>query len=206
MLEQSVVGPLSRRRLRVCGYAWYRTALLAAVLTLLGLSTATARAADVTLEHVASRSGRSVAYPTDQTSGEVVALTLSAQQAPRLLRVLGDRIHVELAAGGYFDADPEGGPVGLIQSGVSWHHRLPDLARTAFVEFGTGVTLHEEERIEDRPMGGRFFFTSQVTLGRWLSSTRDARVGLRVQHTSNAGITEPNPGLDVVMLELAFPL
>jgi hypothetical protein len=52
--------------------------------------------------------------------------------------------------------------------------------------------------------GEHLQFTSFVTLGVEFGAKRNLAVAYRIQHMSNAGINEPNPGLNVHMLEFSY--
>jgi hypothetical protein len=66
--------------------------------------------------------------------------------------------------------------------------------------FGIQPTLFSDYASESRDLGGPFEFTSHVGV-RWRPAP-DWYLGARVQHTSNAGIYENNPGVDLFALEL----
>ncbi|MCA1791267.1 MAG: acyloxyacyl hydrolase [Thioalkalivibrio sp.] len=82
------------------------------------------------------------------------------------------------------------GPVGV------WDR---DGARWRF-EIGIKPTVLSEDRYGSRDLGGHFHFTSHLGI-RYQLHPRFS-VGYRVQHISNAGISSPNPGLDLHLLTL----
>jgi hypothetical protein len=69
------------------------------------------------------------------------------------------------------------------------------------IEAGSRPAVLSRDRFGGIDLGGRFHFIShlgiRVRLGRFLS------VGYRFQHMSNAGLQDPNPGLNLHMLELS---
>jgi lipid A 3-O-deacylase len=68
-----------------------------------------------------------------------------------------------------------------------------------FAEFGIGANvLLPAFHDNDRHFGTAFNFGDHVALGRVLGD-RD-ELGLRVQHYSNGGIKQPNPGINFVQL------
>lgn len=82
------------------------------------------------------------------------------------------------------------GPVGAWnRDGSRWHF-----------EIGIKPTLLSEDRFGMRDLGGHFHFTSHFGI-RYQLRPR-VSVGYRLQHTSNAGISSPNPGLDLQLLTL----
>ncbi len=68
------------------------------------------------------------------------------------------------------------------------------------IAVGTGPTLLSGSRFGDADVGGTVQFTSHLGLngqvGQW-------RLGYRYQHTSNAGLQSPNPGIDLHSFTLA---
>ncbi|MGM0812977.1 acyloxyacyl hydrolase [Thioalkalivibrio sp.] len=82
------------------------------------------------------------------------------------------------------------GPVGVLKrDGSRWHF-----------EIGVKPTLLSEDRFGARDLGGQFHFTSHAGI-RYELRPRIS-LGYRLQHTSNAGISSPNPGLDLQLLTL----
>lgn len=71
-----------------------------------------------------------------------------------------------------------------------------------FVGFGMHPTYVSESSFEGEDLGGHFFFTSFLGIGTYLDQQRAIGVMLRFQHTSNAGLDNKNPGVD--MLGLTF--
>lgn len=147
----------------------------------------------------------------------------SAQDAIHLsLRQLGNVTHfrgVEQAAiealipaaGGRFVHD------WIVSAGV-----INDRIReSTFVSLGRAVTLHsssrrlalhasfsptltETDQLNGRDFGGHFYFTSAVSLRMYLDASRTRAIALRAQHTSNGGLAESNPGLDLAGMELVW--
>jgi hypothetical protein len=73
-----------------------------------------------------------------------------------------------------------------------------------FVDFGIHPTYLGKNVYSGRPIGGNFHFTSYLGLGTFLGQQRKTSILLRYQHTSNAGIKNPNPGLDMVGLTFSY--
>ena len=70
-----------------------------------------------------------------------------------------------------------------------------------FVEGGIGLSLLDGElRTPRGHFSTRLNFSDNLGVGRSFGAQGEQEVSLRWQHTSNAGIREPNPGLDLVML------
>lgn len=79
-----------------------------------------------------------------------------------------------------------------------------------FLDAATGpVWLSDQVFVANgliRDMGGELQFRSHVGIGWYLDRERRFAVAYRVQHTSNARLETPNPGLDmhVISLSAAF--
>jgi hypothetical protein len=81
-----------------------------------------------------------------------------------------------------------------------------DFART-YVEGGIGVYLLSHTINNDTThMSTSFEFGSHIGAGLRLGERRETRVGVALQHLSNAGIKEPNSGVNFVLLNASFPL
>lgn len=81
---------------------------------------------------------------------------------------------------------------------LGWRLPVPGLA----FELSLRPTWLSDSVIADFDMGGNFHFTSHVGLA-WRVTDRFS-ASARIQHTSNGGIRDVNPGLDLQMLELAY--
>lgn len=68
------------------------------------------------------------------------------------------------------------------------------------LSLGIQPTFFSDYESDNRSLGGPFEFTSHIGL-RWQPGA-DWYVGARVQHTSNAGIYETNPGVDLFAVEI----
>lgn len=81
-----------------------------------------------------------------------------------------------------------------------------DYARS-YVEAGIGAYLLSHTINNDTTrMSMAFEFGSHVGAGMRLGERRETRVGIALQHLSNAGIKEPNGGVNFVLLNASFPL
>ena len=81
--------------------------------------------------------------------------------------------------------------------GPTLEYRLP--ADHWRLSLGVQSTLFSDYENDSRNLGGPFEFTSHLGL-RW-QSTPDWYLGVRVQHTSNAGIYDSNPGIDLLAVD-----
>ena len=67
---------------------------------------------------------------------------------------------------------------------------------------GSSPTLLSRHDFGNRDFGDDFQFTSYIGLN-W-DITRNISLGWRFQHMSNAGISKPNPGLNMQMISLSY--
>lgn len=67
---------------------------------------------------------------------------------------------------------------------------------------GSAVTLLSEDEFGDQDFGGPVQFTHHISLYYWFLENLSAVA--RVQHMSNGGIYDENPGLDMIMLALVY--
>ena len=80
-----------------------------------------------------------------------------------------------------------------------------DYAR-AYVEAGIGVYLLSHTINNDTThMSTSLEFGSHVGAGLRLGPQGETRVGIALQHLSNAGIKEPNGGVNFVLVNVSFP-
>jgi hypothetical protein len=70
------------------------------------------------------------------------------------------------------------------------------------LEGGVSPTLLSRYNFNEKDLGGRFQFTDHIGLDWHL--TKCFTVGWRYQHMSNAGIAEPNPGLNMEMFSASY--
>ncbi len=73
-----------------------------------------------------------------------------------------------------------------------------------FIDFGVHPTLIGQSRLGGKNLGGKVFFTSFLGVGAYLDRQRKTSFLLRYQHTSNAGFSDANPGVDMLALSLSY--
>ena len=76
-------------------------------------------------------------------------------------------------------------------------------APVSYVKFGVGVAYLSDTQIKGRDLSSYFQFEDQLGIG-WKWQEHD--ISLAYFHYSNAGIEEPNRGIDMVLLLYAFQL
>ncbi len=82
--------------------------------------------------------------------------------------------------------------------------RLPINSRSLFVELSISPTLIGGSSFNGRDLGGNFHFTSAAAVGKTFGLRDAFSLSLRIQHTSNAGLSSINPGMDTVGLNFSF--
>ena len=81
-----------------------------------------------------------------------------------------------------------------------------DFART-YVEGGIGLYLLSHTINNDvTHMSTSFEFGSHIGAGLRIGERRETRIGIALQHLSNAGIKEPNSGVNFLLVSASFPL
>jgi hypothetical protein len=81
-----------------------------------------------------------------------------------------------------------------------------DFSRTYF-EGGIGLYMLSHTINNDAThMSTSFEFGSHIGAGLRIGERREARVGIALQHLSNAGIKEPNSGVNFLVVSASFPL
>jgi lipid A 3-O-deacylase len=94
------------------------------------------------------------------------------------------------------------GQVGLIPV---FRYRFSDEPATWFAEVGIGVTLmttvYETQR---KRFSTAFNFGDHIAIGRSFGESGRHELALRLEHFSNAGISEPNPGQNFVQLRYTY--
>jgi lipid A 3-O-deacylase len=82
---------------------------------------------------------------------------------------------------------------------VRWHP--PSWGGDWYVEGGIGANLLLPiYRSRDKRFSTAFNFGDHIAIGRRFGPSRQHEMALRIQHFSNAGIKDPNPGEDFVQL------
>jgi len=70
-----------------------------------------------------------------------------------------------------------------------------------FVEAGIGLSVTNKRFVSrDKVFGSSWNFSDNLAVGRSFGEQGRHEISLRLQHSSNAGLKEPNPGLNLVLL------
>ena len=76
-----------------------------------------------------------------------------------------------------------------------------------YIEGGIGLyLLLKTINNDENRLPSTFQFGSHVGVGFKLHGRHDAMVGIAYQHLSNAGIKQPNGGIDLLMATVSFPI
>lgn len=105
--------------------------------------------------------------------------------------------HMEVAIGPILS---KSGNAAFISIGPVW--RTPLIRDRFFADVGIAPTLLSASRHGNRNLGGHFHFTSFASFG--MRFGRGSALSLRIQHTSNGGIRDTNPGIDMLGLEFSY--
>jgi len=73
-----------------------------------------------------------------------------------------------------------------------------------FLEVGIGPHILAEDDMNDKKMGGNFHFGSHVGVGYRFGDQNNWELSYRLQHLSNAGIEDKNPGVEFHLIRLGY--
>ena len=144
---------------------------------------------------------QSVSFETGRGSREVDLWRIGAQWAaqPRWLEQSRWSLYWDLVVGGWH------GDAGTVHDlGLTPVFRYAQAARGPYLEAATGFHLLSASHITRRlNFSTRFQFGDHVGLG-YRFETYD--LSLRLQHLSNGGIANPNPGINFLVLRVQYHL
>lgn len=109
----------------------------------------------------------------------------------------------ELIASRWLASDPGGGHQTFTQLALVPLYRWRGAGGQSpwFLEAGIGLSVTDERFITPhKTFGSHFNFSDNLALGRIYGDRGQQELSLRWQHTSNAGLRQPNPGLDLVLV------
>ena len=171
----------------------------AAALVALALLGAAGPARALQLAGVAVRHGS--AESVDNATVTAASIALRPATVPPAFAWLGEDLRYDLTLA-RIDGPRNG--IEYLHLGPTWRYLPESLWAGGYVEIGTSITRLSNDRVGDRELGGRWHFTSHVTLGHAPGGARAWYAALRLQHTSNADLRATNPGLNAAMLELGY--
>jgi hypothetical protein len=109
--------------------------------------------------------------------------------------------YLEFAVGAF--TSPEDSRA-MISAGPSWQFPLSD--GNTVLRLGIAPTLISGSTFDDDDLGGNFHFTSFLGIASQFGKNNGGTIALRIQHTSNAGIENTNPGIDMVGISINYRL
>jgi lipid A 3-O-deacylase len=117
--------------------------------------------------------------------------------------------YIESSIGRWSTHRAPGGSGWLTQVGLTpvLRFHLLDDYKPWFVEVGVGANvIVPVYRSQEKAFSTKFNFGDHVALGRRVGKSLKQEVAIRLEHFSNAGIDEPNPGENFVQLRYTFPV
>lgn len=141
-------------------------------------------------------------YDFDGIDARSLAVTLEPDDWPAIFRREGD-MHYEVGVLRLPRVD-RGDDLYGVHFAPAWHFTPELLAPYAFIELGIGATWLSGRHIRARDLGSRVHFVAQAMLGLRPARASRWHAGLRLRHTSNAGLAGSNPGFDVIQLEIGY--
>lgn len=115
-------------------------------------------------------------------------------------------VHAELFASQWRARAAGGGRQGFTQIGVvpMLRYRFAEGRSPWFVEAGIGLSVIDRQfATPARTQASRWNFSDNLAMGHSFGAAGEHEVSLRWQHTSNAGLKDPNPGVDLILLRYA---
>ena len=95
----------------------------------------------------------------------------------------------------------------VYDAGLTPVFRLENPARSAYAEAAIGAHLLSDLDVGDHTeLGTRFQFGDHIGAGMRFGEGGRYDVGVRLQHLSNAGLRDPNPGVNFLLLRLQYRL
>lgn len=96
----------------------------------------------------------------------------------------------------------------LVEAGITPNFRLAREHKWGwarpYLEMGLGVHFLSERYISNRDLGSYFQFGTHGGLGIRFGSTEQYDLAWRIEHISNAGLREPNPGINFSMVRFGY--
>ncbi len=90
----------------------------------------------------------------------------------------------------------------FVSLGPVW--QVPLYSDRVSLKLGFSPTLLSDSQFGDRDMGDNFHFTSSASIEASFGLRRALSFAVRIQHTSNGGISSTNPGMDIVGLNVSY--
>ncbi len=117
-------------------------------------------------------------------------------------RLFAERMELSIGTLSAADADRW-----FVSYGAVWRlprRWMPFVRDAVHLDFGFSPTWIAGSTVNGRDLGGNLHFTSSLSVGGYLNARRTLELSARIQHTSNGGLNNVNPGLDMLGLSLAY--
>lgn len=75
---------------------------------------------------------------------------------------------------------------------------------TPFIEAGLGLHWLSQSELDELQLSSHYHFASQFGIGFAFGEKRDIDFSWHIQHLSNAGLKEPNPGINFSILKIGY--
>lgn len=152
--------------------------------------------------------GGSSVLHTQSTDSLTAGVMLPSQLFPSLQRQAGPlTLYWDLWASHWQAPRPDRLSAGYSQIGATatWRHLLGGQGTPWFLELGIGATVMDRLYATPRErFSTAFQFTEVVGIGYRFGQRQAYELSLRLQHFSNGGIKEPNPGANFLKLRFSM--
>lgn len=155
-----------------------------------------AAAAAFALGSMSSAQAASVSFEVGQTSESTMVYRLGTQWDFNKSWWQSDVGHLTGywdAAYGYWDGD-HGDAMHSLSFSPVFVYEFTGGSVTPYIEAGIGVAVFSDTKYEGRDFGSAFNFEDRIGVGIRFAGNQE--VGLRAMHYSNAGIKQPNDGIE----------
>ena len=109
--------------------------------------------------------------------------------------------HLELAVGAISRGEQSRA---LLSLGPVWRWESGHRNSPWFLDLGLAPTALSGGKFDGRDLGGNLHFTSSAEIGRSFGKNSSSTISLRLQHLSNGGLNDTNPGLDTIFLGFSY--
>jgi len=135
-------------------------------------------------------------------------LALVWKPRPAWFELWGGQVDGNVEAGINYTKDTNAGDFKVESvTGVSLVGLLrwrPDQNSRFYLELGTGPTLLSDSEFGDRELSTSWHFRNTAGIGWQFGQQRQAELAYRLIHISNGGTNLPNPGLDLMAIQMTY--
>jgi lipid A 3-O-deacylase len=102
---------------------------------------------------------------------------------------------------GYWDKGDDHIVCGALSPVFVYYFGAPDWIVQPYIEAGIGFSAISEKRIDTRNLSTVFQFEDRIGVGL---RTADFDISIRYMHYSNASISQPNDGIDILIATIGY--